>query len=270
MLKLIIGLLLVLSSCSHFQKNDGNNLNKECSGDLVSLSTALDLAKQSYIRGCQDHYSLGEGPKRYQHCLNKANEHMEKNINSFLKGEPVTIVEESSYVEEPSQIEMNLNLRLAIKNSLIRRKDKRDIVFDKFIKNFKLLVESTQRLIFDNYGCSPDENLEDLKLTLKVVRKLSKSSIVEFKVNDSNDSYIFKTTCPKGTKIVAQNDRPIIIEGFGKAITDKTVVGFDVDFIETGKEIIPTPKKIKVQMNILENSLDLKVLNEGDSAFSAL
>lgn len=64
LIKFII--LFMFISCSHF-----SNKSENISQDLVTVESARKMAKQSYIRGCQENF-VEKKDKRYQKCLNKS------------------------------------------------------------------------------------------------------------------------------------------------------------------------------------------------------
>ena len=87
-LLLILGFFL-LSSCSSL-KNSQKNLyedkvtfvkNKD---DTISLSSTLDLARASYLRGCMEEMKVtGQNPN-FDYCLNKAKAYVKDDVIFIL------------------------------------------------------------------------------------------------------------------------------------------------------------------------------------------
>lgn len=61
---------------------------KKYRDDLVSVQTALNLAKSSYLKGCADKAIEEHQKDFFQDCLSKADEHVDKNI-VFILDQPL-------------------------------------------------------------------------------------------------------------------------------------------------------------------------------------
>lgn len=59
---------------------------KKYNNELVSISTALDLARTSYLKACMDFYEKNQEEKgHFKQCLLKAQEHVKNNIIFMLE-----------------------------------------------------------------------------------------------------------------------------------------------------------------------------------------
>jgi hypothetical protein len=64
--------LIILYSCSQV------STKRPQTEDLVSLATALDHAKASYLKGCVDAYQDLKIPKSFETCRDRAQLHREQ------------------------------------------------------------------------------------------------------------------------------------------------------------------------------------------------
>lgn len=70
-----IFVLLIFSSCSLLSSNK--------KVEMVTLDSARDMAKQSYIKGCQENF-VEKKDKRYQTCINKSDTFIKKYFDEIL------------------------------------------------------------------------------------------------------------------------------------------------------------------------------------------
>ncbi len=82
---LISTLVIVISGCSSISNKFDYPINiNKYSNDTVTVQTAVNLAKQSYLKGCVDKSKEYSKEKTVRPCLLKADDYIRENIIFIL------------------------------------------------------------------------------------------------------------------------------------------------------------------------------------------